>query len=131
MIIGIGTDILKKSRIKNLLQPHTHQSQNLLKFPKKILSSEEFDIYNKLTEFDKKADYLAVRWSCKESLYKALYPLYKPTWKEVSILKNQEKPFIRWQTDRFEVEKGLEYHLSVSHDGDFVVSYVIVEKRAN
>jgi phosphopantetheinyl transferase (holo-ACP synthase) len=58
MIIGIGTDILKKSRIKTLLQA---QSQNLLKFPKKILSSEEFNSFNKLTEIDKKVDYLAVR----------------------------------------------------------------------
>lgn len=29
------------------------------------------------------------RWTAKEAAFKALYPLYRPTWKELNVLKNQ------------------------------------------
>jgi holo-[acyl-carrier protein] synthase len=72
---------------------------------------------------------LDVRWSVKESAYKALYPSVRPTWKELTFrgLGDQgEKPSLEYHPA---VKGGAvgDIHVSVSHDGEYVFSTVVVE----
>lgn len=79
------------------------------------------------------------RWTAKEATYKALYPSYIPIWKELSIIKSpgSPKPILVFNPKKStrtvdgEVEmislEGAKFHLSVSHDGEYVISNVLVE----
>lgn len=69
--------------------------------------------------------FLVVRWATKEAAYKALSPLYKPTWKDLTVSKvpgDGGKPSLTFE--RF-VEVKL--HVSVSHDGEYTVASVLAE----
>lgn len=69
--------------------------------------------------------FLAVRWAVKEAAYKALSPLYKPTWKHLTVSKvpgGRGKPSIT-----FEGFVEVKLHVSVSHDGEYTVANVLAE----
>lgn len=76
------------------------------------------------------------RWTSKEAIYKALHPYYTPTWKEISILKlpGSSKPHVVFEPIGGEVgererwKEQYRFHLSVSHDGEYVVANVVVEE---
>lgn len=80
------------------------------------------------------------RWTAKEATYKALYPYYVPIWKELSIIKPSGSPkptLVLNQTRGTRIEagevkkdplEGAKFHLSVSHDGEYVISNVLVER---
>ena len=65
----------------------------------------------------------------KEAAYKALYPKWKPTWKELSYFSadplTHRKPGLRFHSIAEKDKLGL--HVSVSHDGDNVVTMVLAE----
>ena len=68
----------------------------------------------------------------KEAAYKALYPIVTPTWKEFTYrgfeATERRKPSLKYHPFQpHDVEKIGRIHVSVSHDGDFVVASVIVE----
>jgi len=69
----------------------------------------------------------------KEAAYKALYPDVKPTWKELTYLglsSNGKKPTLSYgSSSQDSGGKFSSIHVSVSHDGDYTVAYVIVERR--
>lgn len=65
MILGIGIDLLDSNRINKITNKYNN------KLALKILSKEEIIIFNKL-EADKKNNFIAKRFSAKESLLKAL-----------------------------------------------------------
>ena len=70
-------------------------------------------------------------WSVKEAAYKALYPTVKATWKDLAYQSyaNGQKPTLVF-TETLEADKGSKVgpiHVSVSHDGEYVVSQVLVE----
>lgn len=82
------------------------------------------------------------RWAAKEALYKAAYPTYKLTWKQISLFKDAGKPVLRVtppplskadiedpQTRNLPAfgEVHDRIHVSLSHDADLVVAYVVVE----
>jgi len=69
--------------------------------------------------------FLTVRWAIKEAAYKALSPLYKPTWKDLTVSKPLEdggKPSLA-----FEKYARVKLHASVSHDGGYTVASVLAE----
>ena len=96
--IGLGTDILKIDRIKQLCS-----RQNMNRFARRILSSNDFVNYFSETPSERAILYLSTKYriiefsesltkkstsfSAKESIYKALFPLYDCRWKEISIKK--------------------------------------------
>lgn len=70
------------------------------------------------------------RWSVKEAAYKALYPVLKPTWKELTYrgLQGRIKPTLKYHpVVPEEREKVGKIHVSVSHDGDFVFATVLAQ----
>jgi holo-[acyl-carrier protein] synthase len=68
-----------------------------------------------------------LRWAAKEAAYKAMYPRFRPTWKDLDVAKADGlKPSLRYCASGAG-KLGLRFHLSVSHDGDYTVATVLVE----
>jgi len=69
----------------------------------------------------------------KEAAYKALYPDIKPTWKELTYLglsSNGKKPTLSYSSSSQDSSRKFgSIHVSVSHDGDYTMAYVVVERR--
>ncbi|GAA6014615.1 hypothetical protein JCM11491_000171 [Sporobolomyces phaffii] len=131
MLLGIGTDLMHLARLRALLARRAPQH-----LAARILSAPELvEWTDPHAERDTKAveRYLSLRWTAKEAAYKALYPRYKPTWKDLVVTKRDKKPrldfspaFVAKQSHDAGLDK-VKMHLSVSHDGDFMVAHVVVE----
>ena len=67
--------------------------------------------------------YILDRWSVKEAAYKAMFPALRPTWKELTYRNDGKnpKPQLLYQSTDVKI------HASVSHDGDYVFTSVMVE----
>lgn len=59
----------------------------------------------------------------KEAAYKAMFPALRPTWKELTYHNagKNTKPQLLYQS------RDVKIHVSVSHDGDYVFTSVMVE----
>lgn len=100
----IGIDITHISRFKN----------KNYDFAKKILSNEELAEFMSI-DSDQKSLYLAKMWSIKEAIFKADNSFFK--FSKINLVKKNNK----WSFLNFEI--------SVSHDGDILVSVVIKRKE--
>jgi len=137
-IIGIGIDIVHTPRIASLvarrtpiklaariLSPSERREWEALSpsIPSVPLSTAERDLDAIMSE--KWFRFLAVRWAVKEAGFKALFPLYKPTWKDFTVSKPPEeggKPRLT-----FENCARVKMHVSVSHDGMYTIANVLAE----
>ncbi|KAF8826675.1 4'-phosphopantetheinyl transferase [Lentinula edodes] len=126
-ILGIGADIVRIPRVFAFLQRRGPE-----KLAHRILSDVElvhWDASRSGSEIKlEDARFLAVRWALKEAAYKALYPNYRPTWKDLTYyplgaIKLGSKPVLS-----FKYQQDLSFHCSVTHDGDYVFATVVVEK---
>lgn len=73
---------------------------------------------------------ISLRWAVKEAAYKALYPVLKPTWKELTYhgLQGKVKPTLEYHPPSVEDKSKIgKVHVSVSHDGHLVFATVIIE----
>ncbi|KIK65333.1 hypothetical protein GYMLUDRAFT_113704, partial [Collybiopsis luxurians FD-317 M1] len=124
-ILGIGADVAHIPRFAALLN-----RRNSHKLARRILSEPELVHWHKSRSHDlpaKDAQFLAVRWALKEAAYKALYPIFRPTWKDLSYyplgaLESSSKPTLFYRS-----HEALTLHCSVSHDGDYVFATVLAE----
>ena len=136
-IIGIGIDIVHVPRIARLVARRTPA-----KLATRILNPNELQEWKKISSpasvspFDAEGGldvitaekwfrFLTVRWAVKEAAYKALFPLHKPTWKDLTVFKGPGdggKPSLR-----FEGFAEVKLHVSVSHDGEYTVANVVAE----
>ncbi|KAH9077461.1 hypothetical protein EDB83DRAFT_2350141 [Lactarius deliciosus] len=70
------------------------------------------------------------RWAIKEAVYKAVYPVVKPTWHDFTLQRpaGSPKPDLLYHPndDQLSLRLG-RMHASVSHDGDYTFATVIVE----
>ncbi|GAA5885914.1 hypothetical protein JCM6882_004200 [Rhodosporidiobolus microsporus] len=137
MILGIGVDLLHLPRLRTLLS-----RRDPLRLAGRICSRAELEEWQKtvgggLGEASER--YLALRWAAKEAAYKALYPAFRPTWKDLEIRKIDKKPSLDFSPAfrPVDIEKGsskpfspenVKMHLSVSHDADLLIAYVVAEK---
>ncbi|KAF9452491.1 4'-phosphopantetheinyl transferase [Macrolepiota fuliginosa MF-IS2] len=130
MILGIGVDIVHLPRIAAIVN-----RKSGLKFARRVLGSEELAQWECIPEFDiqKQVRFLAVRWAVKEAAYKALYPKFKPTWKELryqGLTLSGEKPSLKYESFTKQSEGSVgPLHVSVSHDGEYTVAYVLAEGK--
>ena len=109
MIKGVGVDIAKISRF-------TNKSNH---FIERVLSMKEKVVFDSLND-ERKIVYLASRFSAKEALFKA-YKNRSFDFASVSVLnKENGEPYIEFDSPDV-------IHISISHDGDYVVTYIIVE----
>ncbi|CBQ70915.1 related to phospholipase A2, cytosolic [Sporisorium reilianum SRZ2] len=169
-ILGIGVDILHTPRLRQLIQRRKHRSTPapadqthvraaLDKLAKRILCESELQEYTALAEHSDSTppqqleQYLANRWSAKEAAYKALYPNYVVSWKDLCVHKpdrgedalidgvdltqlerqgvRSRKPVLafseEWRSRHPDVSAVPRLHLSLSHDGEYVVANVLAE----
>ena len=112
MILGIGIDILKKSRIK-------------LEHARRVLSEAELEIFNSFNNDDRKFEYLAGRFSVKEALIKAIGNTnYRVGMRDITILNDDlGKPIIIKP-----VYSDIKIFISLSHEEDNCVGMCIIEK---
>jgi len=128
MIYGIGTDICDVRRIDAALQRHGER------FAQRILCEAEWRTYQaRKARFAARAvRYLATRFSAKEAFSKAIgLGLRAPmTWHACEVRNAASgQPGIVLHAallDWFEA-RHLQAHLSLSDDGDYAASFVVVQ----
>ena len=102
MIKGIGVDIVSIERID-------------FKIARKVLSSEELEIFNSISNEKMKREYLAERFAVKEALFKAdnIYFNYD----KISVLNDEKgKPYL----------KDINGLVSIAHDAGVVCAFVVL-----
>ncbi|KAI8081566.1 4'-phosphopantetheinyl transferase [Halteromyces radiatus] len=128
MILGIGVDIIHLPRIVKVVK-HSRE-----RFARRILSPTEYQEF--FQRFPKPTDaiqqqqeilYLGSRWCIKEAVYKALYPIHKLEWKQVTVTKEKGKPGLHIiNGSKHGIHRS---HVSLSHDGEYAIAQVILESK--
>ena len=117
-MIFIGTDIVKVSRIKALID------QKKEKFLNKVFTKKEISYCN--SYFDSEVHFSG-KYAAKEAIKKALLSndlITKISLKEIEILnKDNKAPYI--VIDNL---KSLNYNVSVSHEEEYAIAFVVIEK---
>ncbi|KAI8368321.1 4'-phosphopantetheinyl transferase superfamily [Radiomyces spectabilis] len=135
MILGIGIDLVHVPRIASLIARRGFEG-----LARRVLSDEEMSVYRKQFIIDgskvsmdkqnalhqKQIMFLASRWSMKEAVYKALYPVHKLEWKQKLVwFSSSGKPTLHvMHGEKFGIRRS---HVSLSHDGEYIVAQVILE----
>ncbi len=130
MIFGIGTDLCDVRRIGATLGRRGDR------FAERVLGPHEIEVFRarRAQLPERGVRYLATRFSAKESFSKAIglgmrVPM---TWRGCEIAKQRSgQPEIRLHGELrswFE-SRGLSAHVSVSDDGNWASSFVVVEQR--
>ena len=121
MIIGTGIDIVDLRRFYSM------NTDRLNRLAKRILTDNEFVEFQQLTEV-KKSVHLAKLWSIKESIGKAFGTGISndTVWKNIQIYKNSlGQPQVQFLGAL--ARKTVICHISVSHDGDYLVSNAVLD----
>lgn len=117
MIKNFGIDIIDNNRFKDKVDDEN--------FVLRILSSKEIIHFKQITHHERKMEYLASRFSVKESLIKALGDELKDfNYSQVSVLnKDNGAPYI-------ETDFNIDYDVlvSISHSRDYTITQVIIQK---
>ena len=125
MIFGIGTDLIKIKRIKNI--------HSLEKFAKKILSENELNLFNSLSN-DKKVTFISKQFAGKEAFSKALGTGISEgiRFKEIEILRDEKgKPIFTAinSLKSFMLNLGItRTHISITDEREYAMAFAILEK---
>ena len=125
MIFGIGTDLIKIKRIKNI--------NSLEKFAKKILSENELNLFNSLSN-DKKVTFISKQFAGKEAFSKALGTGISAgiRFKEIEILRDEKgKPIFTAinSLKSFMLNLGItRTHISITDEREYAMAFAILEK---
>lgn len=115
MIVGIGVDLVDVARFETAIA-------NTPKLKERLFTDREKD----LNSYS-----LAARFAAKEALMKAVGKAQGLSFQEVQIVKDEfGKPSfeLSGQSQATVSEKGIaQLHLSLSHDGQMAIAYVIAE----
>jgi phosphopantetheine--protein transferase-like protein len=123
MIYGIGIDIVKVKRLEDAYEKWGR------KFFEKILTDDEIEY-----SLEKKNSFpsLAVRFAAKEALIKAIGSEIRVNMKDIEVRNDERgKPSIRVRNKLegfFREKRILHCHLSLSHEKEFGVACVVLEK---
>lgn len=124
MIYGIGTDISEVKRFKKWLE---NPSMIHHFFNEKEVFSGEGNLERKLQHY-------AARFSAKEAFVKALGTGFKDfSLKEIFVTKDIEgKPFINVTGNAEKILRercgNCSMHLSLSHEKEYAIAFVVIEK---
>jgi len=131
-IAGIGTDLIKMSRIEQAWSRHPDR------FPKKILGVDELRVFTARAARDRSRGvrYLATRFAAKEAFSKAVgLGMRSPMWwtrmqalnapggRPIVVL---AEPLATWYAQRFGVA-----HVSLTDEAEYGAAYVVVESRSS
>ncbi|GAA5940015.1 hypothetical protein JCM10213_004914 [Rhodosporidiobolus nylandii] len=127
MILGVGVDLLHLPRLRSILA-----NRDPLRLATRICSPRELEQWKKEVSGDRTGEaserFLALRWAAKEAAYKALYPSFRPTWKDLDVRKVDKKPLLAFSPEfrpssaASVAKEDVKMHLSVSHDADVLVA---------
>ncbi|BGP16371.1 hypothetical protein JCM10213v2_004373 [Rhodosporidiobolus nylandii] len=130
MILGVGVDLLHLPRLRSILA-----NRDPLRLATRICSPRELEQWKKEVSGDRTGEaserFLALRWAAKEAAYKALYPSFRPTWKDLDVRKVDKKPLLAFSPEfrpssaASVAKEDVKMHLSVSHDADVLVALSI------
>jgi holo-[acyl-carrier protein] synthase len=117
MIKGIGIDIVSTKRIKDQIHNQT--------FVKRILSAEEYKVFEQFQLENRKVEYLAGRFAAKEAIFKAIRKGSGDiNYRDISVLNDETNaPYVI-----FDYLKSYQVHITISHEDDYVVSFATIEK---
>ncbi len=123
-IIGIGTDIIRTSRVRRILNkfPDT--------FPQRVLHQSELLVFQK---HHSPATYTAKRFAAKEAAAKALGTGIAKgvSFHDISVMNNESgQPILEFSGTTLEVAESLgvkHTHISLSDEGEYAVAYVVLE----
>ena len=125
MIFGIGTDLIKITRIKNI--------NSLEKFALKILSNNELDLFEPLSN-DKNVAFISTQFAGKEAFSKALGTGISAgiRFKEIEILRDEKgKPIFTAinSLKSFMLNLGItRTHISITDEREYAMAFAILEK---
>lgn len=124
-IIGIGIDICEILRVKRLYEKYNHS------FLKKILTEKEIqDFY----ERNESLSFLAGRFAAKESIVKALGTGFTGgiSFQDFTVFNDKYgAPKLDVMNSALEIKEAKninQIHLSISHEKNYAVASVILEK---
>tara|TARA_B100000073_G_scaffold342016_1_gene344396 strand:- start:1288 stop:1644 length:357 start_codon:yes stop_codon:yes gene_type:complete len=118
MILGIGTDLVYKEKVKNIYSKYKE------KFVKKILSTEEQENFSSLSE-RKKINFLCSSFAAKEALVKALGTGFRGIYPPDITLQKDDLGKPRLISDSL---KDLDCHLSITNTDSYTLSFIVLEK---
>ena len=130
MIYGIGTDLCDVRRVAAILHRRGER------FAEKVLGPHELEVFRarRARVEERGLRYLASRFAAKEAFSKAIgLGMRMPmTWRGCEVVKaSSGKPEIRLHgalAAWFEA-RALRAHVSVTDEGDYAASFVVVEHR--
>lgn len=130
MIFGIGTDIIRVSRVEAAL------ARNGERFAEKILGPEELETYRhrKTDVAARGMRFLATRFAAKEAFSKAVgLGMRMPmTWQAMQVLNDPiGKPVavVNGALKEWMEQQGLSAMVSITDEAEYAVAFVIVEKK--
>jgi len=130
MNIGIGCDLVHLVRIEKLIK-----RRGAATFAKRILIREEYELFLKKKNFDDMVRFLGGRFACKEAIYKSVSTWYRcPGFRSVGVIPEVDEALYRLKVIskdpglcKLFSEMKLKIHVSLSHDGDYVMSTALAE----
>ncbi|GAA5983926.1 hypothetical protein JCM10908_005977 [Rhodotorula pacifica] len=130
MLLGVGVDLLHLTRLRAIFS-----RRQPARLAARILSDEEHKEWKGIAASPEHSErFLALRWTAKEAAYKALYPAIIPRWSDLTVTKEGPKPILSLATYASTLVRPptidpalVRLHLSVSHDADLMVAYVVAE----
>jgi holo-[acyl-carrier protein] synthase len=127
-IIGLGHDIVDSRRFAII--------KNKNKFAKRILSAEELTVYEAIKNSQRATKYLAKRFSCKESVAKAMGVGIgsQISFLDFAILNNEYgKPYLVVVNcaNKLLSNPNLIFHISISDTETLVSTTVVIEVHHN
>jgi len=126
MIFGVGTDIVKISRMEKNLASHGER------FAKRILSEAEFSDYANVVS---KGAFLAKRFAAKEAAVKALGTGFRDGISMTHISVGHDdlgKPLLVFADAALKIatDKNIKaMHLSIADEKEYAVAYVVMESE--
>jgi|SRR5690625_510854 len=119
MIKGIGIDLIELDRIRKSIE----NSERLVN---RILTKNEYEIFQKLNSFNRKSEFLAGRFAAKEAFAKATgQGIGALSFQDIEILTNEKgAPYM--------TAKGYsdyDVFLSITHSRDYAAAQVIIVKK--
>ncbi len=126
MIFGIGTDIVRVSRISAALERHGER------FARRILTDSELSEFNTSTRPD---HFLAKRFAAKEAAAKAIGTGFRDglTLRHIGVRHNKlGRPDLVFSARAIELQQELEFgaaYLSLSDEHDYAIAFVTLLRQ--
>ena len=124
MIKGIGTDIVKVSRIGDMMARHSSRFLGRVFTPREILQA---------SNYKPEKQYFAARWAAKEAFSKALGTGIgeKCAWLDINVVSDLNgRPSLEISGTALETAKlkGIEnIQVSISHEDNYAIAFVVLE----